>query len=42
MGTREYRREYNREIYYWRKEHQICVKCGRENAEPHMVFGKKK
>ena len=38
MGTREYHREYNRETYYWRKEHQICVKCGREDAEPHKTF----
>ena len=38
MGSREYRREYNRETYYWRKEHQICVKCGREDAEPHKVL----
>ena len=29
---REKRRLYNREIYNWRKENGICVRCGKEKA----------
>lgn len=25
-------KEYSREVYYWRKAHKICVRCGHEDA----------
>ena len=38
MTRLEYVRTYRRETYRWRKEHHICVKCGKEDAEPHKVL----
>ncbi|UZE45941.1 hypothetical protein [Selenomonas sputigena] len=32
--SQESKREYARETYHWRKEHGVCVKCGKEDAEP--------
>ena len=37
FDIREYKREYRRETYLWRKTHGICVRCGREDAEPHKT-----
>lgn len=28
-------RTNDRETYFWRKEHHICLRCGRKDAEPH-------
>lgn len=30
----EKRREYEREVRAWRKEHHMCVRCGHEKADP--------
>ena len=28
----------NKDLYYWYKDHGICTKCGRENAEPEKTM----
>ena len=33
MATKEHARVYAKEVYYWRKEHGICTRCGKEEAE---------
>lgn len=35
--TKEEQKQYSREVYYWRKEHGMCVYCGHEPAEPGTV-----
>lgn len=37
MATKEYAKAYAKEVYYWRKEHGICVNCGKEKAEPNRT-----
>lgn len=33
-----YSRAYARDTYHWRKEHGICTRCGKEDAEPHKAL----
>lgn len=33
MASKEYARVYAKEVYHWRKEHGICTRCGKEEAE---------
>lgn len=33
-----YSRTYARDTYHWRKEHGICTRCGKEDAEPHKTL----
>lgn len=33
----EQQKAYRREVYAWRKEHHICVECGKEDALPGSV-----
>ena len=38
MTRLDYVRAYQRETYQWRKQHRVCVRCGKEDAEPHKVL----
>lgn len=38
FDKRAYSRTYARDTYHWRKEHGICTRCGKEDAEPHKVL----
>lgn len=37
LDKKEYQRQYNHDTYYYRKEHGICVQCGKADALPGKV-----
>lgn len=36
--TREEKLSYSKEVYERRKAHNVCVRCGKEDAEPGITF----
>ena len=38
MDGKKYKRQYGKETYEFRKAHNICARCGAEDAEPGITF----